>query len=159
MPGTGGLDLYEQLIARGEGRPVIFITAHADVPMAVRALKSGAAEFIEKPFRPQALLEKVQRAIKEDAARRARMAGREEGRLRFRSLTDKERVVLGLLKEGLPNKTIAARLRITPRAVEMRRAGLMNKLGARSLADLLRMALDHEPEGKGDRLDALGRAT
>ena len=77
MPGTSGLDLFEELIARGEGMPVIFITAYADVPMAVRALKSGAVEFVEKPFNRQTLLDKVQRAIKDDLERRRRHAARE----------------------------------------------------------------------------------
>ena len=144
MPGTSGLDLYEELVARGEDRPVIFITAYADVPMAVRALKSGAVEFLEKPFNRQTLLEKVQRAIKDDEARRALLADREAIRLRFRRLTDKEREVLELIKKGVSNKAIANLLEITPRAVEMRRAGLMKKLGARSLMELLRLSLDHE---------------
>lgn len=152
MPGTSGLDLYEELVARGEERPVIFITAFADVPMAIRALKSGAVEFVEKPFNRQTLLEKVQRAIKEDVARRAQLADREAIRLRFRRLTDKEREVLELIKDGLPNKSIASRLEITPRAVEMRRAGLMKKLGTRSLVELLRLTIDHE--AAGERQDA-----
>ena len=78
MPGTSGLDLYEELVARGEGMPVIFITAYADVPMAIRAMKSGAIEFVEKPFNRQALLDRVQRAIKDDAERR-RLARRPRG--------------------------------------------------------------------------------
>ena len=77
MPGTSGLDLYEELVARGEGMPVIFITAFADVPMAIRAMRSGAVEFVEKPFNRQALLERVQRAIKDDIDRRRLTADRE----------------------------------------------------------------------------------
>ncbi len=150
MPGTSGLDLFEDLVARGEERPVIFITAHADVAMAVRALKSGAVEFVEKPFNRQTLLEKVQHAIKEDAARRRRLADREAIRARFRGLTDKEREVLAHVKDGLPNKAIAGLLQITPRAVEMRRSGLMKKLGARSLVELLRLTLDHGQDGSHD---------
>ena len=141
MPGMSGLELLETLATGGECVPVIFITAHADVPMAIRALKSGAAEFIEKPFNRQSLLDKVQWAIREDAAPSARClptARRLEAR--FRRLTDKEREALELIKQGLPNKAIATHLDITPRAVEMRRSGLMKKLGARSLAELLRLA-------------------
>jgi FixJ family two-component response regulator len=145
MPGLGGLDLFEGLAARGWRTPVLFITAHADVPMAVRAMKSGAAEFLEKPFNGQVLLETVQRSLREDAARRAREAGRDDLRARHERLTAKEREVLGLIREGRSNKEIAARLDITARAVELRRAGLMKKLGAGSLPELLRLAIDAEP--------------
>jgi FixJ family two-component response regulator len=144
MPGTGGLELFEQLLARGEGMPVIFITAYADVPMAVRAMKSGATEFVEKPFNRQTLLEKVQRAINDDTERRSRLAASESMRSRFERLTAKEREVLSLLKEGLPNREIAARLAITPRAVELRRSNLMRKLGASSLVELLRLSIVHQ---------------
>jgi FixJ family two-component response regulator len=146
MPGTSGLDLFESLIARGEQMPVIFITAYADVPMAIWAMKSGAVEFIEKPFNRQTLLEKVQRAIRDDVQRRRHRADKEAIRTRFRRLTAKEREVLELIKEGQPNKVIATRLEITPRAVEMRRAGLMKKLGVRTLAELLRLTIAHEVE-------------
>lgn len=141
MPGMSGLDLFEELVARGDARPVLFITAYADVPMAVRALKSGAVEFVEKPFNRQTLLEKVQRAIKDDADRRGRIAARGELRARFDRLTDKEREVLELIEQGRPNKEIAVRLGITPRAVELRRSGLMRKLGASSLIELLRLTV------------------
>jgi len=154
MPGTSGLDLFEELASRGETMPVIFITAFADVPMAIRAMKSGAVEFVEKPFNRQTLLEKVQRAIKDDLARRALFADREAIRARFRALTDKEREVLGMIMDGRPNKAIATRLDITPRAVEMRRANFMKKLGVRSLVELMRMALaieDVDPNRKENR--------
>lgn len=141
MPGTSGLDLYEQLVARGEGMPVIFITAFADVPMAIRALKSGAIEFVEKPFNRQDLLDRVQRAIKDDAERLRALADREALLERLERLTDKEREVLERIKQGLPNKAISAALEITPRAVEMRRASLMKKLAVRSLAELLRLSI------------------
>ncbi len=144
MPGTSGLDLFEMLTARDEGMPVIFITAHADVPMAIRAMKSGAVEFVEKPFNRQTLLEKIQRAIKDDIARRALLADRESIQARFRSLTDKEREVLDLIMGGRPNKAIASMLEITPRAVEMRRASLMKKLGTRSVVEMMRLALSIE---------------
>ena len=144
MPGTSGLDLFETLVGRGEMIPVLFITAHADVPMAIRAMKSGAAEFIEKPFHRQTLLDKVQDAIKLDTSRRALLADREAIRSRFRALTEKEREVLRLIMEGRPNKAIANRLDITPRAVEMRRANLMKKLGAHSIVEMMRLALAME---------------
>jgi FixJ family two-component response regulator len=141
MPGTSGLDLFEYLTSRNEELPVIFITAHADVPMAIRAMKSGAVEFVEKPFNRQTLLEKIQRAIKDDIARRALLADRESIQARFRGLTDKEREVLSLIMDGRPNKAIASQLDITPRAVEMRRASLMKKLGTRSVVEMMRLAL------------------
>jgi FixJ family two-component response regulator len=151
MPGTSGLDLFEELVARGEGMPVIFITAHADVPMAVRAMKSGAVEFVEKPFNRQTLLDKVQRAIKDDSERRSRMAARANLSRRFQQLTGKEREVLELIKEGRPNKEIASQLQITPRAVELRRSSLMRKLGVRSLIELLRLTVVQEAGLEGVR--------
>jgi len=144
MPGTSGLDLFEALVGRGEMIPVLFITAHADVPMAIRAMKSGAADFIEKPFHRQTLLDKVQNAIKLNVDRLALFSDREAIQARFRSLTDKEREVLDLIMEGRPNKAIAGKLDITPRAVEMRRANLMKKLGANSIVELMRLALTIE---------------
>ncbi len=141
MPGTSGLELLEEMTRRNWRSPVLFVTAYADVPMAVRAMKSGAVEFIEKPFNGQALLEKVQQAIRDDAERLNRDAATETVRSRLESLTDKEKEVLQLIQEGRPNKEIAAMLTITPRAVEMRRAGLMKKLNARSLPELMRMTL------------------
>ncbi|OJW23036.1 MAG: two-component system response regulator [Planctomycetales bacterium 71-10] len=144
MPGPSGLDLFEKLCEGGSTLPVLFITAHADVPMAVRAMKSGAAEFLEKPFNGQVLLEKIQHALRESAARLERRAAYDGLRARFDALTDKEREVLALIRDGMANKEIASRLEITPRAVEMRRAGLMRKLGAESLPELLRLALSFE---------------
>ena len=100
MPGTSGLDLFEEMNARGLRMPVLFITAYADVPMAVRAMKSGAVEFLEKPFNGQVLLEKIQRAVKDDADRASRESGLEEVRARLEKLTDKEREVLGMIRTG-----------------------------------------------------------
>ncbi len=144
MPRTSGLDLYEDMVARGERMPVIFITAFADVPMAIRALRSGAVEFVEKPFNRQALLDRVQRAIRDDTERRQQIADRQTLDARFQSLTTKEWDVLEQIKEGHSNKLIAGRLGITPRAVEMRRSSLMKKLNAGSLAELLRLAITRE---------------
>jgi FixJ family two-component response regulator len=152
MPGTSGLDLFEEVTARGVQIPVLFITAHADVPMAVRAMKSGAAEFLEKPFNGQVLLEKIQRAVKEDADRYTREAHLTEVRTRLASLTGKEREVLEMIRDGRLNKEIANRLEITPRAVELRRASLMRKLGAGSLPELLRLisADERVPDARRD---------
>jgi FixJ family two-component response regulator len=146
MPGTSGLELLEEMKRRNLRLPVLFVTAYADVPMAVRAMKSGAVEFIEKPFNGQTLLEKVQQAIRADAERLGRDAAHETVRSRLDNLTDKEREVLQMIQEGRPNKEIASLLSITPRAVEMRRAGVMKKLNARSLPDLLRLTLRPEQD-------------
>src|SRR5262249_52347381 len=117
----------------------------------VRAMKSGAVEFIEKPFNAQALLEKIQRAVKDDADRLSREAGFDEVRARFGKLTEKEREVLGMIRDGRPNKEIATRLELTPRAVELRRASLMRKLGVSSLPELLRLTIGHETVAEGQR--------
>lgn len=152
MPGTSGLDLFEEMNARGLRMPVLFITAYADVPMAVRAMKSGAVEFLEKPFNGQVLLEKVQRAVEDDAVRISRESGLDEVRARLEKLTGKEREVLGMIRDGRPNKEIAARLEVTPRAVELQRASLMKKLGVSSLPELLRLTIGREAASDGRRL-------
>ncbi len=152
MPGTSGLDLFEEMNARGMRMPVLFITAYADVPMAVRAMKSGAVEFLEKPFNGQVLLEKVQRAVEDDAVRIARESDLDEVRARLERLTGKEREVLEMIHDGRPNKEIAARLEVTPRAVEIRRASLMKKLGVNSLPELLRLTIGREEAPNGRRL-------
>ena len=151
MPGTSGLDLFEELVARGEGMPVIFITAYADVPMAVRAMKSGAVEFVEKPFNRQTLLERFSARSRMTSSRRSRLAARRVGPGEIPRLTEKEREVLELIKDGRPNKEIATRLEITPRAVELRRSSLMRKLGVRTLAELLRLTIGQDvgPEHRG----------
>lgn len=153
MPGTSGLELYEALVSRGQGMPVVFMTAFADVPMAIRAMKSGAVEFVEKPFNRQALLERVQRAVRHDAERRRRESERALIEERFSQLTDKEREVLELVISGVPNKSIAVRLAVTPRAVEMRRASLMKKLGASSLAELLHLTIARQQLFETSRQD------
>jgi FixJ family two-component response regulator len=145
MPGTSGLDLFEELARPGDAPPVIFITAFADVPMAIRAMKSGATEFVEKPFNRQTLLEKVQRAVRRDVERHRERREREAARARFQSLTDKEREVLWAILDGEPNKAVASRLNVTTRAIEMRRATLMRKLGVRSAMELVRLAVEHLP--------------
>jgi len=154
MPGTSGLDLFEEMNARGLRMPVLFITAYADVPMAVRAMKSGAVEFLEKPFNGQVLLEKIQRAVEDDAVRISRESGLDEVRARLEKLTGKEREVLGMIRDGRPNKEIAARLEVTPRAVELRRASLMKKLGVSSLPELLRLTIGREAASDGRRLSS-----
>lgn len=144
MPDVSGLELYEQLVAQGVRVPVIFMTAYADVPMAVRALKSGALEFLEKPFNRQLLLERVQRAIADDLTRRQQGDQWSEVELRLSDLTERERNVLDLVLTGLPNKAIASKLQITERTVELRRASLMKKLEVSSAIELIRLMTQYE---------------
>lgn len=144
MPDISGLELYERLVAQGVTVPVIFMTAYADVPMAVRALKSGAVEFLEKPFNRQMLLERVQRAIADDLARRQQGEQWDEFALRLSDLTERERNVLDLVLTGVPNKAIAAKLEITERTVELRRASLMKKLDVSSAVELIRLMTQFE---------------
>lgn len=143
MPDMSGLELYERLVAEGSTLPVIFMTAYADVPMAIRALKSGAVEFIEKPFHAQTMLERVQRALADDRVCREEEARFEDIGQRVASLTDKEKEALILIMGGSPNKAIAAKFDITERAVEMRRASIMRKLQVHSLAELIRQVTEY----------------
>ncbi|HET6426446.1 MAG TPA: response regulator [Planctomycetaceae bacterium] len=142
MPEVSGLELYERLVAEGAALPVIFMTAYADVPMAIRAMKSGAIEFVEKPFHAQTLLERVQLALSEDRRRWDEKLRFDDLELRMGLLTDKEQEALSLIMDGSPNKAIAARFDITERAVEMRRASIMKKLQVHSLAELIRLVTE-----------------
>lgn len=138
MPGMDGMALLRRLSGNGRRLPVVMMTGHADVPMAVEAMKQGAVDFIEKPFSDETLLSAVRLAL----SRRAGPQG--DGahvRARLDSLTPRERQVLDGLLAGHPNKTIAFDLGLSPRTVEVHRAGLMAKMGASSLSDLVRMAL------------------
>jgi two-component system, LuxR family, response regulator FixJ len=139
MPGMSGLELQEALNARHVRLPVVLITGHGDVAMAVRAMKAGASDFIEKPFNDQVLLDAVNRALAR--ARNGQGAGRAEIEARLDSLTPREREVMLLVAEGRPNKVVATRLGLSTRTVEVHRARLMEKMQARSLADLVRMAI------------------
>lgn len=150
MPGMSGLELFDVLKARGDAIPVLFLTGFADVPMAVRALKMGAAQFLEKPVNGQALLEMIQQAIRQDAERRDREAAAESSRRKWKRLTIKEREVLEMIRAGMPNKEIARRLALTPRAVELRRASLMRKLGVNSLPELFRLTIEWSGETEGE---------
>ncbi|WP_303907953.1 response regulator transcription factor [Thiohalomonas denitrificans] len=141
MPGMSGLDLQEQIRKRGIELPLIFISGHADVPMAVRALKSGAFDFIEKPFNDQVLLECVQRAIEEDEEHRRRWAAKADVVGRLNLLTPREREVLDLVVEGASNKVISNSLGVSLKTVEAHRARVMEKLQAGSLSELVRLVL------------------
>lgn len=139
MPGMGGLDLQERLAQQDIRLPIIFLTGHGDVPAAVRALKAGAMDFLEKPFNSQVLLDRIQQAISRDAEARSRSA--EESLIvhRLATLTAREREVLDMMIGGKANKVIAMDLDISERTVEFHRGKIMRKMQARSIAELINM--------------------
>lgn len=139
MPGLGGLELQEELLKRGNTLPIIFITGHGDVPMAVEAMQKGAVDFIQKPFRDQDLLDRIREALKADHERRAEQEKHAEVEHRLERLTNREREVFDLVVTGKPNKVIAYELGVSQRTVEIHRARVMEKMQARSLADLVKM--------------------
>ena len=139
MPGLGGLELQDELIARDSTLPVIFITGHGDVPMAVEAMQKGAVDFIQKPFRDQELLDRIREALSTDQQRREERERHAEVAGRLERLTNREKEVFDLVVTGKPNKVIAYELDVSQRTVEIHRARVMEKMEARSLADLVRM--------------------
>ena len=150
MPGMSGLELQQQLNLRGAVIPVIFITGHGDIPMAVEAMQQGAFDFLQKPFRDQDLIDRIQRALERDARNRAALEQHARIRERLDSLTPREREVLALMTHGKPNKIMAAELGVSQRTVEIHRARVMEKSGAASLAQLVRMVLDLDA-GRADQ--------
>jgi two-component system response regulator FixJ len=146
MPGMSGLELQQQLNLRGATIPVIFITGHGDIPMAVEAMQHGAFDFLQKPFRDQDLIDRIQRALERDARSRKALSQHSQIRTRIESLTAREREVLALMTQGKPNKVMAAELGVSQRTVEIHRARVMEKSGAASLAQLVRMVMDVESE-------------
>jgi len=141
MPGISGVEVHEQLARRGTGTPVIFVTGHGDVPMAVDAIKRGAFDFIEKPFSETKLMAIVDRALEEDA----RKAGADDAQSgiaqRLGKLSPREREVLDLVIAGKMNKTIADAMNISIKTVEAHRAKVMDKMGAKSLAELVQLVM------------------
>jgi FixJ family two-component response regulator len=140
LPGMSGLDLQRELTSAGIHIPLIFITSYGDIPMSVRAMKAGAVEFLTKPFRDQDLLDAIQLALKRDRFRRESEADVQWLRERFESLTPREREILPLVVSGLLNKQIAASIGTSEATVKVHRSQLTRKMGAQSLADLVRMA-------------------
>ena len=140
LPGVSGLDLQRQLIEADVRIPIIFITGHGDIQISVRAMKAGAVEFLTKPFRDQDLLDAVQHAIDRDRIDRQHRAELDEVRKRYDSLTSREQQVFALVVRGLVNKQIAAELNISEPTVKLHRGRLMHKMGADSLADLIRLS-------------------
>lgn len=146
MPGMSGLDLQERLAAQQIRLPIIFITGHGDVKMAVRAVQAGAFDFVEKPFNDQDLLDRIQRAIAHDADQRDREERLLQIRALFATLTPREREVLDRVVEGLSNKAVANALGLSAKTVEAHRARVMEKLRARSLSDLVKLAMQNQAE-------------
>jgi FixJ family two-component response regulator len=150
MRGMSGLDLQRQLQAYASHPPIVMITAHGDVPMAVRALQAGAVDFLQKPFNDQALLDAVHRAIHRDALRRGEASRLAEIKERIARLTPREAEVMRLVVDGQRNKVIASEMHITQSTVEVHRARVMEKMEARTLSELMRMLVTLEiSEGKG----------
>lgn len=147
MPGMSGLELQARLRELGSVTPIIFVTAHGDVPSAVEAVKGGAVDFIQKPFQDQKLLDKIHQALAQDAALRAERRRKAEILERIRQLTPREAEVMALVVQGKMNKSIARELGISQRTVEIHRARVMEKMGARSVQELVQMILAVEGVG------------
>ena len=141
MPGLSGLDAQDELNARGIEMPIIFITGYGDVPSAVRALKGGAVDFLSKPFDAETLAERIREALRADAERRNARRELAAAQARAASLTPREREVLERVAAGQANKRVAIDLGVSERTVEIHRSHLMKKMGARHLADLVRLKL------------------
>ena len=139
LPGLSGLDLQRELAAHGIKLPIIFITGYGDIPMSVRAMKAGATEFLTKPFRDQDLLDAIQQALQHDRTARDQSKENAELRKRFDALTSREREVMSLVVAGWLNKQIGFELKISEITVKIHRGRVMNKMGAQSLAELVRM--------------------
>lgn len=140
MPGMDGLEVQQALNDRGVTLPVVIMTGHGDVTLAVQAMKAGAIDFIEKPFEKAVLLGAIDQAFERLARSKAAKERAKDAQVRLQALTPREREVLDGLAQGLPNKTIAYDLGISPRTVEIHRANLMTKLEVRSLSEALRIA-------------------
>lgn len=149
MPGMSGIELQQQLNARGATLPVIFITGHGHVAMAVEAMQAGAFDFLQKPFRDDDLLGRIQRALAKDAEVRVHLRERQAIEERLDSLTPRERDVLRLVVAGKANKVVAADLGLSQRTVEIHRARVMEKMEAGSLAQLVRMVMDAAGPARG----------
>jgi FixJ family two-component response regulator len=141
MPEMSGLEVQQQLNRSGAMLPVIFITGHGDIPMAVQAMKDGAFDFLTKPFRDQDLIDRINTALKQDKQNRAELERHADLRRRAASLTAREREVMALVVDGKANKVIAIDLGLSERTVEIHRANVMEKMGARSIAHLVKMHL------------------
>jgi two-component system response regulator FixJ len=147
LPGMSGLELLERLAREGQALPVIVMTGHGDIPMAVRAMRAGALDFIEKPFHDQALLDRIHEAIERSSRLQDDVGERDRLLRRHALLTHREKEVMSQVVDGRPNKLIADALGLSIRTVETHRAHIMDKMQAKSLSHLVRMALE---VGKGE---------
>ena len=147
MPEMDGLELQEELNRRGLSIPIIFLTGHGDIQMAVKTLKLGAVDFIEKPFRDQTLLDSIKNALELDQDRRMSSRAAAEFEQRMAKLTPREMQVMNRIVEGQANKVVAAELDVSERTVEIHRSKVMAKMQAQSLAHLVRMVLNHSLDG------------
>ncbi|MGC8121027.1 response regulator FixJ [Marinobacter sp. VGCF2001] len=141
MPGMDGMELQKKLNDKHSILPIIFVTGHGDVPMAVDAMKEGAVDFIQKPYREEALLEKIEAALEQDREQRKSLDEKQEIIRRVKSLTPREREIMDRMIAGQANKVIAIELEISQRTVEIHRSRVMHKMGTHSLAHLVRMVL------------------
>jgi len=141
MPGMSGLELQEEMVKRSIDLPVIIITGYGDVEMAVNAMKAGAADFIEKPYKEQELLDRVHKAINQNAEKRQESNEKQKAREGLAQLTPRERQVLDFVVDGEPNKRIAYHLGLSEKTIEFHRANIMKKLEATSLAELIRKTM------------------
>jgi FixJ family two-component response regulator len=141
MPGMDGMELQKKLNEKHSILPIIFVTGHGDVPMAVDAMKEGAVDFIQKPYREEALLEKIDAALAQDVEQRKTLGEKQEILRRVKSLTPREHEIMDRMIEGQANKVIAIELEISQRTVEIHRSRVMHKMGTHSLAHLVRMIL------------------
>jgi len=139
MPGMSGMELQRELLNGESNLPIIFITAHGDVPMAVDAVQAGAVDFIQKPFRDDVLMDRIRTALRKNAELRITSARRAETAERIAGLTPREREVMDMVVDGHPNKLIARRLGVSERTVEIHRSRVMHKMQAQTLAHLVRM--------------------
>jgi len=144
MPRMSGLELQQRLKAQGSSIPIIFITGHGDVPMAVEAMRDGALDFIRKPFRDQDLLDRINEALQHDAGARKTQRNHQDFRDRIASLSERELEVFNRVADGDMNKTIGIDLGISERTVEVHRSNVMKKLNARTLAQLVRVKIEAE---------------
>lgn len=140
LPGLSGLDFQADLAAAGLHIPIIFMTGHGDIPMTVKAMKAGAVEFLPKPFRDQDMLDAVQQALERDRERRERNSGLAKLKSSFDTLTPREQEVMGLVTAGLMNKQVAGEIGVSEITAKVHRGNIMRKMGAKSLAELVRMA-------------------